>query len=203
MSKKLLRLYIRESIRSTSSLDPHEKGDDVTISIDDPVMSKIEDALADMAKKSYAFMGGWSEIETPKGLKNKFTHFFVSDVDEDPEPDVGIYYTDWKGSQKASALVTDGSPEGKAKLRDMMVKFFSRPGSWIEVSGAPANILISKLGLPTIESEKEVRSLLSRLPQDDIVFNGSHPDPSVKYGRGWYTRTIGSHRVTKIIVGNP
>jgi hypothetical protein len=203
MDKLLLRKYIRSVLLERTNLEPHEKGEDVTLSSDDPVMSRVEDALASMAKKSYEFMGGWSEIETPKGLKTKFTHFFVSDIDEDPDPDAGIYYTDWQGSRKASAVVTDGSPEGKTKLRDMMKKFFSQKGSWIEVSGAPANILISKLGLPTVESEDEVRSLLNRLPQEDIKFNGKHPDPSVPYGKGWYTRTIGSHRVTKIIVGNP
>lgn len=203
MNQSLLRSYIRSVLREATDLEPHEKGDDVTLSTDDPLMGKVEDALASMAKKSYESLGGWSEIETPEGLKSKFTHFFVADVDDDPEPDAGIYYTDWQGSRKASAVVTDGSPEGKAKLRDMMTKFFSQPGSWIEVSGAPANILISKLGLPTVETEEEVRNLLSRIPQGDIDFEDKHPDPKVAYGRGWYTRTIGGHRETKIIVGNP
>jgi hypothetical protein len=203
MSEKLLREAIRAFLREDTKLNPAEKGEDVNISVEDERIPEVEDALADMVKSSYAPLGGWSEIETPAGLKGRFTHFYIADVDEDPDPDAGIYYTDRSGSKKASAVVTDGTPAGKSKLQDLMMKFFSKPGSWIEVSGAPANILIKKLGLPTVEDEGEVRALLSRLPQEDITWEGTHPDPKISYGSGWYTRTIGGHRETKIIVGNP
>jgi hypothetical protein len=163
----------------------------------------LEDSLVDMLQNSYQFMGGWKGLETPEALKKRFTNFYLIDVDEDPEPDAGIYYTDWGGSKKASAIVSDESQDGKAAVRKLMKDFFGNPGSWIEVSGAPANIAIKKLGLEYVSSEKEIRALLKNLPQDDIEFRGKHPDPSVDYGDGWYTRTIGDKRVTKIIVGSP
>jgi len=202
----LLREAIREILCENAVVDDstsHEKGDEFTLASDDPQLDQVIDSLIDMVKLSYSFMGGWSEIETPAGLKSKFTHFYLSDVDEDPEPDAGIFYTNWSGSRKASVIATDGGSQSKSKIREMMTKFFSTPGSWAEVSGAPANIMIAKLGLPTVETEEEVRALLQRLPQEDIEFRGMHPDPSVSYGEGWYARTIGGKRVTKIIVGNP
>lgn len=207
-SEILLREAIKEIIREEEDLEtklsPHKKGEEVVISAnDDDYMTKIEDTLIDMFKNSYAALGGLKQVETPEGLKSKFTNFYVSDVDDDPDPDAGIYYTQRGGSRKASATTTDGTPAGKAKVREMMTHFFSTPGSWAEVSGAPANIMISKLGLPTVENEEEIRALLGRIPPEDIVFEGKHPDPSISYGYGWYTRTIRGHRETKIIVGNP
>lgn len=206
MTSATLRLTIRQILREADIAEktlPYQKGDEFTITSGDPLLDQVSDSLVDMVRTSYSFMGGWQQIETPAGLKSKFTHFYLADVDEDPDPDAGIFYTDWSGSKKASAVVTDGGPESKMKIREMMGKFFSQSGSWAEVSGAPANIMITKLGLPTVETEEEVRSLLRNLPQDDITFEGTHPDASVSYGVGWYTRTIGSQRVTKIIVGNP
>ncbi len=204
--ERLLRETIRQILHEANageSLSAHRKGEEYTLTSDDPRLDSVSDSLIDMVRLSYAFMGGWKQIETPQGLKSKFTHFYLADVDDDPDPDAGIFYTDWSGSRKASVIATDGGPESKLKIREMMTKFLSVKGSWVEVSGAPANVMIKKLGLPTIESEEEVRSLLKNLPQEDIEFVGRHPDPSITYGTGWYTRTIGSKRVTKIIVGNP
>lgn len=204
--ERLLRETIRQILYETNAgerLSAHRKGEEYTLTSDDPQLDIESDSLIDMVRLSYAFMGGWKQIETPQGLKSKFTHFYLADVDDDPDPDAGIFYTDWSGSRKASVMATDGGPSSKVKIREMMKKFFSQPGSWSEVSGAPANIMITKLGLPTVETEEEIRSLLRNLPQEDITFEGRHPDPSIAYGIGWYTRTIGSKRVTKIIVGNP
>lgn len=208
---KLLRESIRqilheadESSETVTDLAPHKKGEEVVVDRgNEDYMSKIVDSLIDMFKLSYADLGGLDSIETPAGLKSKFTHFFVTDIDEDPEPDAGIYFSDRGGSRKASVTATDGSPAARAKVREMMLHFFTQPGSWAEVSGKPANIMLSKLGLPTVESEQEIRALLGKVPQEDIVFEGKHPDSSISYGYGWYTRTIRGHRETKIIVGNP
>jgi hypothetical protein len=42
-----------------------------------------------------------------------------------------------------------------------MIEFiFNQNGSWIEVSGAPANILVSKMGMPTVDDEETVKKTL-------------------------------------------
>jgi hypothetical protein len=198
ISKNYLLRIIREEIERVL-----DEGEPENISSNSPHIKKFEKSLVDMLQKSYSYMGGWKGLETPEALKHRFTNFFIVDVDDDEEPDAGIYYTDWKGSKKASALVSDGTSEGKIALRDLMKTFFNQAGSWCEVSGAPANIGIKKLGLHWVHSEKAIRQLLSSLPQEDIEFYGKHPDPSVDYGDGWYSRTIAGKRETKIIIGNP
>ena len=198
LTKDLLIKIIKEEV---SKLGAKDEPKDISSSYNN--IKELEDSLVDMLQGSYQFMGGWKGLETPEALKKRFTNFYLIDIDDDPEPDAGIYYTDWDGSRKASAIVSDETSDGKSAVRKLMKDFFTKSGSWIEVSGAPANIAIKKLGLDFVSSEKEIRSLLNKLPQEDIEFKGKHPDPSVDYGDGWYTRTIGDKRVTKIIVGKP
>ena len=167
------------------------------------LIQSIQDSLTDMLINTYAPLGGWKGIDTPEDLKRRFTNFYIMDVDEDPEPDVGIYYTSWGDSKKASALVTDSGTQAKVALRTMMKEFFTSKGSWIELSGAPANIALTRLNLDEVTSEKEIRKLLSRVPQEEIVFHGKHPNPKITYGNGWYVRPIQGKLEAKIIVGNP
>lgn len=171
--------------------------------LDVPVKSSVGKIItpdvADIVKSTYKDIGGYEGADTPEGLKKKITDYFVADVDDDPEPDAAILYTNWSGSVKASAFATDGGKEAKEALKKMIKTMFSRPNTWIEVSGAPANVMIKKLGLKTVEDEEHVRSLL---PDFEITWHGKHPG-GVPYGAGWYTRDIAGKPETKIIVGNP
>ncbi len=197
----LIKEYIKLLVEDIApKLAPAKKGDVVNVSTDNDIARTVAPDVSDLVNKTYGGMGGFPGADTPEGVLNRFTDFYLSDVDEDPEPDAGILYTDWKGSKKASALVTDGGPESKLKLRDMMNSFFNQNGSWIEVSGAPANILVSKMGMPTVDDEETVRKLLPQIK--DLRWHGKHPE-GIAYGNGWYTRNIAGHDETKIIVGNP
>lgn len=197
----LLKEYVRLILEDIApKLAPAKKGDVVNLPTKIDTAIKVAPDVSDLVNKTYGGMGGFPGADTPEGVLSRFTDFYLSDVDEDPEPDAGILYTDWKGSKKASALVTDGGPESKLKLRDMMNSFFNQNGSWIEVSGAPANILISKMGMPTVDDEETVRKLLPNIK--DLRWHGKHPE-GIAYGNGWYTRNIAGHHETKIIVGNP
>lgn len=196
-----LKEYVRLLLEDIApKLAPAKKGDIVNVATNNDTAISVAADVSDLVNKTYGGMGGFPGADTPEGVLNRFTDFYLSDVDEDPEPDAGILYTDWKGSKKASALVTDGGPESKLKLRDMMNLFFNQNGSWIEVSGAPANILISKMGMPTVDDEETVRKLLPQIK--DLRWHGKHPE-GIPYGNGWYTRNIAGHDETKIIVGNP
>lgn len=164
------------------------------------VGDKIAPDVADIVKKSYSNIGGFPGADTPSGVKQRFTHFNVADVDDDPEPDTAVLYTDWGGSKKASAVGTDGSPEAKDYLKKQLVDLLNRPNTWIEVSGAPSNILVKKLGLSTINDPERVQKLL---PDFEIEWHGKHPDPNINYGNGWFTRKVAGKPKTMIIVGNP
>lgn len=197
--KECISLILESEMQS--KLAPADKGDIVDLETENEKANVVATDVSDMVNRTYGGMGGFPGADTPEGVKSRFTHFYLSDVDDDPEPDAGILYTDWKGSKKASAIVTDGGQEAKEKMREMMRKFFSQSGSWIEVSDAPAKILIDKMNMPTVDDEEKVRKVLSRIT--DLRWHGKHPNPDIKYGNGWYTRNIYGHDATKIIVGNP
>lgn len=194
----LIKEYVDQEL--ASKLAPAKKGEDVDVETTSKMAKDISPDVLGLVKNIYDPMGGMPGADSATGVLSRFTNFLVSDVDEDPEPDSGILYTNWHGSKKASAIVNDGGPESKAKTRELMADFFSEPGAWCEVSGAPANIAITKLGIPTVENEAEVRALMPAIK--DIVWHGEHPR-GVPYGKGWYTRNIAGHEATKIIIGNP
>jgi hypothetical protein len=198
---KNLKVIIEQLVRDEiTKLAPSEKGHAVNIPTNKHKAKEVAPDVADMVNSTYASMGGYPGADSPDGVLNRFTDFFLADVDDDPEPDAGILYTNWGGSKKASAFVTDGGTEAKSKLRDMMKDFLSRPGSWTEVSGAPANILVSKMNMPTVDDEAVARKLLSQIK--DLRWHGKHP-AGIPYGNGWYTRSIAGKDETKIIVGKP
>jgi len=194
----LIKEYVEQEV--ASKLAPAKKGEDVDVETTSKMAKDISPDVLGLVKNIYDPMGGMPGADSATGVLTRFTNFLVSDVDEDPEPDSGILYTNWGGSKKASAIVNDGGPESKVKTRELMADFFSKPGAWCEVSGAPANIAIAKLGIPAVENEAEVRALMPAIK--DIVWHGEHPR-GVPYGKGWYTRNIAGHAVTKIIIGNP
>lgn len=193
---------IKEQLKRelNSKLAPAEKGEDVDVGTSSDLARDIAPDIRDLVKNVYGPMGGMPGADSATGVLSRFTNFLVSDVDDDPEPDAGILYTNWGGSKKASGIVNDGSPESKAKTRELMADFFSKPGAWCEVSGAPANIALTKLDIPAVEDEETVRALLPAIK--DLVWHGEHPR-GVSYGNGWYTRSIAGHDATKIIIGNP
>ena len=61
-----------------------------------------------------------------------------------------------------------------------------------------------KRGAPAVEDEQKVAQLLAG---DDYIWHGAHPDPNAppifKSVNGWYTKSFGSKKSTKIILGNP
>jgi hypothetical protein len=169
------------------------------IASDSDVGNSIAKDIANLVKKSYSDIGGFPDAETEAGVKSKFTHFNVADVDEDPEPDTGVLYKNMGGSKKIGAIASDGGARAKEILRKQLKSLFAKPNTWAELSGAPANIMINKYGFPTVDNEAQVRSLM---PDREITWHGKHPDASVSYGEGWYTRVIDGRPFTKIIVGN-
>ena len=156
--------------------------------------------VADMVKQSYKDIGGFAGAEGEADIKKKYTHYYVSDVDEDPEPDVAILYRIQGNSVKASAVATDGTGKARQEIKTMLKQMFNRPNTWVEASGAVGNVMIKKLGLSTLDNEDSVKKLL---PDHEITWHGAHPSGGVPYGNGWYSREIGGKPEIKIIVGNP
>jgi len=199
MSEKDLRRLIRLIVEreAVSKLHPHKKGEFVDTSSKGKIGKRTTADVVDMIRQTY---GSWPGADSEETVPQRFSDYFLTDVDPDPEPDAGILYTKRGSSKKASGIVTDGNLESRQAIRKMMDVFLRKPGAWIEVSGAPAKIAIVRLGLPVVEDEETVRALLSSV--GDVVWHGENP-AGLQYGRGWYSRKIQGQSEEKIIVGNP
>ena len=156
--------------------------------------NEIAGALTSMLQTSYAAIGGYSG----GGALGDFSGFFVADVDEDPDPDLALYYKR-KAGTKIAALATDGGSEAKREVIDFLVKLLDKTGTWIEVSEALANVLLKKRGIKSLDNEKQVRRALDG---KELVWHGKNPE-GLTYGTGWYSRKIDGQERTKVIVGRP
>ena len=188
---KLLREYIRELLTEESRLGTKGVPEDIASSSAD---SDIEQDVVDMVKISYGPLGGFSQLEDPSSLRSAMTNYFLVDVDDDPAPDAGLlYYDAGQFNKKSSAIIHDGSVDGRIAIRDLMNQLFTTPGHWIEVSGAPEHIMINKLGLPVVEDRELAEYLVTFGFKRDVGFRWK--------GNGYYERDLGGRKITKIIVG--
>lgn len=150
--------------------------------------------LSNMLGISYAAIGGFAG----GGDLGEFSGFFVADVDDDPDIDIGLYYKK-KAGTKIAALASDGTSVGKKSVVEFLVKVLEKPGTWVEVSDAVANILLKKRGLKSFDDHKAIEKAVGK---GAITWHGKHPE-GLEYGTGWYTRAISGHDHTKIVVGRP
>ena len=179
------------------------KGKHVDVDSKSSLSDDVTDDVVQLVKTSYDKLGGFPRLETPSGLKNTITNYYLVDVDDDPEPDAGMLYYDAGNYKKASAIVTDGGPEAKKVIPQTMKKLLSQPGYWIEVSGAPAHIMINKLGLKPIADAELAEFLVSFGGKRDVNFNWlGETDKNNIGGDGWYVRDAGDKKIIKTIVGN-
>jgi hypothetical protein len=179
------------------------KGKHVDVDSKSSLGDNVTDDVVQLVKTSYDKLGGFPRLETPSGLKNTITNYYLVDVDDDPEPDAGMLYYDAGNYKKASAIVTDGGPEAKKIIPQTMKKLLSQPGYWIEVSGAPAHIMINKLGLKPIADAELAEFLVSFGGKRDVNFNWlGETDKNKIGGDGWYVRDAGDKKIIKTIVGN-
>ena len=197
-----LLAIIHEELDPKSSKLPVPKGQSMTVTAGSHVANDIEQDVFDMIKKSYEKIGGHAKIQSPSDIGKEYPSWIVADTDEDPEPDVvrANSYSPETGGLKGGASATDGSPEAKHKLMQILQQFHSTPGNWSEVSGAMANILIKKLGFQPITDKEKVQKLLGN--HRPISWTGENTEGDSMGVNGWYLRKIGSHNHSKIIVGN-
>lgn len=174
----------------------------------DPRRELVKDDLFDIVQQTYAGIGGHFKITSPDSLE-RYAYWVVQDLDQDPEVDVAIMGKPDIGGQKMGAAANDGSPAASSAYKNKSSEL--RAGGnidgvsnwWGEVSGKPAYAMI-KRGAPAVEDEQKVAQLLAG---DDYIWHGAHPDPNAppvfKSVNGWYTKSFGNKKSTKIILGNP
>ena len=128
------------------------------------------------------------ELDLPKG---KYVEPTSKDID------------DLKGdlfNLVANAMGHDGERENIKNLLKKKSAELKNSGNYVEVSGAAFDSFVGKGGVPTIDSEEDIRKILGHRRSKQTEWHGKHPTKNVK-GEGWYTREIGGKRVTKIMIG--
>ena len=165
--------------------------------------SKVEDDVVELVKTAYQKIGGFPSLETTSGLKNSMTNYYLMDFDDDPEPDVGMLYYDAGDNKKASAVVHDGSKEARKIAPATMKNLLSKPGYWVEVSDAPAHILINKMGMKPITDPELVKYIVNFGGKRDTELEWlGDTDTNKIGGSGWDKRKNKNGTIIKTIIGN-
>ena len=105
------------------------------------------------------------------------------------------------GRVKLGVVGHDGSPAAIQKYLDETAKQLLS-GGMAEMSGKIAHIMITRHGVPAVQSKEEVEALLGK----PVKWIGRHPEPKYanRYGdgyEGWYSRDIGGAAHMKILLG--
>jgi len=165
--------------------------------------SEVEDDVVELVKTAYQKIGGFPGLETTSGLKNSMTNYYLMDFDDDPEPDVGMLYYDAGDNKKASAVVHDGSKEARKIAPATMKSLLSKPGYWVEVSDAPAHILINKMGMKPVTDPELVKYLVNFGGKRDTELEWlGDTDTNKIGGSGWYKRKHKNGTIIKTVIGN-
>ncbi len=148
--------------------------------------------IHDMLKTSYSKLGGYSGHTSGSPEESKAIHH---DVDNSmikatrrngKITSVSMYKN--KHGRKLIAAGTDGSEQGKKDYKKTVIDDHNQQRSWGEVSGAIEHIK-RKIGVPIIHNKHA-----EKLTGKEVEI---HPDEE------HYTRKIGNHPHTKVIMGHP
>jgi hypothetical protein len=173
------------------------KGKYISLKGEELVQAKQD--LFNLIQTAYKDVGGHLNFKSPENILDPDIDFWrAADLDEDPGLDVVYFGKKTSFGNKHTGMGHDGK---KPNIKNLLIKKsndLKAPGNYIEVSGDAYKVFVEKGGVPVIEDENLVRSILKG---KDIKWHGKHP--SNKYsGNGWYTRNIGGVPVTKVMAGN-
>ena len=177
-------------------LEDYPKGE--YIPLGDEEKEKAKKDLFDLIDNAYAPIGGHVKFKQPSDVMDPELQFWrAADLDDDPELDV-VYFGKIKPSGvKLTGIGHDGVGPNIKNLLIRTSGNLKTPGNFIEVSGPAFDSFVGKGGVPTIDDEQAVRSILKG---KELEWHGKHPK-GTKPGNGWYTRIIGGERLTKTMAG--
>lgn len=118
-------------------------------------------SVISLVEEAYKVTSLGSFIKTTKDVKS--SNWEVLDWDQDPDPDVAIFYRSsrrgelWVG-KKIQGIGHDGQRGSKDKVIERLVSLLKLPGNWIEASDAMARVLYSK-GVNVVKSPTVVSLL--------------------------------------------
>jgi len=204
MTENTLRKYIKLILLEKKFSDFKQKKDQwFDVSEDELAKHRpdrdIDDEIFDLIDLAYKPIGGHINLQNADALPEDYDFFDTVDVDDDPDPDA-VIFGQFKGDKlKLGGIGHDGA-EGKQAVLKKKNQLMMQPGTFSEVSGAPAHLAI-KAGIPVVTDEDKVRALIKK----PLEWVGKHPDYDTGPGTdGWYYRIIGGtgKKFLKLMVGN-
>ena len=188
---------VYEALRAPAKPKLSVKNADVRVMSHDPIAVRAWDDVERMVTQAYAGIGGNAKAQTAQTIADEYPQWILASVNDGLTVDVFVGTQIRAGREKVCIAATDGSTRAKMYLLRMQQRLI-RDDCWMEVSGAPAQILL-KIHAPYVDDEAKVRALLSG---KDITWYGKHPQGLFPGADGWYSRSIGGREHVKIIIGD-
>lgn len=140
---------------------------------------ELKKELWELVDLAYKPLGGHVRINNPDSVLNDLDlDFWVSiDVDQDPYSDVVIFSRKSYGN-KISGWGHDGSKVARKALVDKLISLLKEREFWIEVSGKPAELLISS-GCNVLTDKKSIEKIFNSeitLLDDNGLYKRRLPD---------------------------
>ena len=186
----------------TINLDPSdfESSEPGVRDLDDEIFELIQNAYKDVPLGDGKF--GNAKVRAPEDLPAGYTVLQAADIDSDPDPDFFRGSKVRSGRVKLGVVGHDGSREAIDKYLDETAATLNS-GGMAEMSGKIAHIMITRYGVPAVQSKEEVESLLGK----PVEWIGTHPEQKYadRYGpeyQAWYSRVIGGSPHMKILLGS-
>lgn len=157
---------------------------------------ELSDEFFDLINKSYSQIGGHSKIKSPDDVFSDWNYWAGIDIHGSNDYDIVVFGQKTNYGVKFSGTGHDGEKDSIKKYMDEFGKKLNTYGYYAEVSDKLGEILTHKYKLHIVNNQEDVEKVLGKKVEWKGEVNG-------KSGNGWYSRKIGGHNHTKLLVGNP
>ena len=156
----------------------------------------------DLISIAYSSLGGHAKVKEPSDVfsDKDWTFWQGVDIHGSPDLDLIVWGQDTKYGVKFSGVGHDGMKDTTKEYLNHKASVLKKSGYYGEVSGVLADIMMDKYGVPSVDNREDVEDLLNG---KDIEWHGKDPKNPKRSGDGWYTRTLGGNKHTKIMIGKP
>ena len=183
--------------------EKYPKGKYVQVT-DKKELERLSNIVFNLIDNAYASIGGNVKIKSPSDvLDGSSTYWQVADLDPDPELDVVSFGKETEYGTKHTGIGHDGEKSNIKNLLSKKSALLKTPGNYIEVSGPAFRSYVQIGKAPTVNDEETVKAILGPKRAAELEWHGKHPLDPQRPGNGWYTRTIGGKKLTKIMAGIP
>lgn len=153
-------------------------------------MKPYADEVWKMLQKTYEYCGGMAGMDSVDQLIDETTMWKL--VRKNNKIVAGIFYSDKRGGRKACYACNDGTELGIQSLKKIMIEDNLLPDrqAWGEYSGKAVSTMFNQGAMPV------PASIAKEIMKDKEFLE-------IKSDGYYYTRKIGGHPHTKLMMGNP